>query len=241
VLELQEAGNSRPVGGVVSENQDLHDRITRAASWIEAAEELRKYERHRHAEFIALYVAFNSLFGRRQYEEGPTELNEDLSLFLTKVIAMRTADEAAGASTLSRALLACREPCLKLLAMPFHHNDYWRPRADLSRVREKCHKECTWARTVLGQARYEDFLRPVLRRLAVLRNQIVHGCVTYGRSSKGLEGLLTGLTILRSVVPALHHLAKTRAATLTDSELRWEPLPYPRLESRRHPHVGAAR
>jgi hypothetical protein len=49
----------------MSERRDLHDHITRAGSWIEAAGEFRKHSRHRHAEFLALYIAFNSLYGRR--------------------------------------------------------------------------------------------------------------------------------------------------------------------------------
>ena len=225
----------------MSEHQDLHDRITRAGSWIEAADEFRKHRKHRHAEFLALYVAFNSLYGRRQYEDSRTDLREDFDMFLNKVKAMRKENEAAGASTLSRAVLPSREACLQLLAMPFHRDDYWRPKVDLHAIHDKCQSGVRRARAALIEHQYEAFLRPVLRRLAVLRNQIVHGSVTYGERSKGTEGLLAGLAILRVVVPSFHHLAIKHGSSLVATDLGWEPLPYPRLESRRHPLLGVVR
>jgi len=92
---------------------------------------------------------------------------------------------------------------------------------------------------VLAENRYEDFLDPVLWRLTVLRNQIAHGCVTYGSRSKGFPGVLDGLGVLRSVVPAFERLTTTWGLKLNDDpELQWEPLPYPRLESVRHPALG---
>ena len=65
----------------MAETQDLHDRMTRANSWIEAATRMRVEAEHRHAEFLLLYVAFNGLYGRRQYEETRTQACDDLDDF----------------------------------------------------------------------------------------------------------------------------------------------------------------
>ena len=85
------------------ERQDLEDRIKRAGSWIEAAGQLRRQDHHRHAEFVTLYVAFNSLYGRRQYEGTASQVHEDLERFLDRLKLLRQKDEAARGATLSKA------------------------------------------------------------------------------------------------------------------------------------------
>jgi hypothetical protein len=220
------------------ERQDLEDRIKRAWSWIEAGGQLRRQNDHRHAEFVTLYVAFNSLYGRRQYEGTATQVHEDLERFLNRVRLMRERDEAEQGTILSKAILSCRDESLRLLASPFHRDDYWKRRVDLQIVRERCTADVRRARAALGEGRYEEFLRPLLWRLTVLRNQVVHGCVSYGQSSRGFEGLMDGLVIMRALVPAFHRLAKERGSELQTGDLRWDPVPYPRIESKRHPRLG---
>ena len=199
------------------ERQDLEDRIKRAGSWIEAAGQLRRQDHHRHAEFVTLYVAFNSLYGRRQYEGTASQVHEDLERFLDRLKLLRQKDEAARGATLSKAILSCREECLRLLASPFHRDDYWKRRVDLGIIQAKCAADVRRAREALGEGRYEDFLRPLLRRLTVLRNQVVHGCVTYGQSSRGFEGLMDGLVILRALAPAFQRLVEERGGEFREA------------------------
>jgi len=153
---------------------------------------------------------------------------------------MRQADEVDGKRViLGTALLSCRDACLSLLRSPFHLDDYWSRRVEFHKVRRKCNDDVQRGSAALDENRYEDFLRPVLKRLTVLRNQVAHGCVTYGPSSRGFEGLEDGLKVLRALVPAFHSLAEKRGAQL-HGDLRWDPLPYPRLESGRHRQIGSA-
>jgi hypothetical protein len=64
----------------------------------------------------------------------------------------------------------------------------------------------------------------VLRRLTVLRNRVMHGCVTYGSSSKGLPSIRKGARVAAIVVPALVDLV-----TANGARIRWDPIPYPRV------------
>jgi hypothetical protein len=222
----------------MADDQDLEDRLRRAGSWIDAAARMRGQDGHRHAEFLLLYVAFNSLHGRRQYDGTKTDVQQDLDDFLIKVKAMRRLDEGEGGSIVSTALDKCWQGCEGLLASPFHRDDYWSRRVDAQTIRARCGDDLERCARWLKARRFEDVLRVVLRRITVLRNQVVHGCVTYGPSSKGIDGLKDGVVVLRALAPAFHRLVVEQGSRLEDLDLRWEPLPYPRLESRRHPTVG---
>ena len=93
------------------ERQDLEDRLSRARSWILSARDFGRKGDHRHIEFLMLYVAFNSLYGRRQFEGSKAQARADLNQFLKKVRAMRRLDETAGGITLSKAIRRCPGPC----------------------------------------------------------------------------------------------------------------------------------
>jgi len=222
----------------MGDNQDLLDRVTRAGSWIDAAASMRVRDGDRHAEFLLLYVAFNSLHGRRQYDGTRTDVRADLHDFLNKVKAMRRLDEGEGGSILSTALGRCWEASEGLLASPFHRDDYWRRGVDAQAIRARCGDDLERCGRWLKARRFEDVLRVVLQRITVLRNQVVHGCVTYGPNSKGIDGLRDGVVVLRALVPAFHRLVAEQGPRLEGAGLHWEPLPYPRLESMRHPTVG---
>jgi len=84
----------------------------------------------------------------------------------------------------------------------------------------------------LSHGKFEDLLKLVLKRLNVLRNQVVHGCVTYGPSSKGFPSLEAGLAVLRKLVPALHKLMDKHG-----HHMEWPAIPYPRVGSDLHTEV----
>ncbi len=63
--------------------QDLHDRLSRARSWIEAAGALSLDQRH--AAFVFLFIAFNALYGRRHYEGSEADASQDREEFLRRL------------------------------------------------------------------------------------------------------------------------------------------------------------
>src|SRR5437870_601885 len=88
----------------VSRKQDLHDRLQRANSWIRAAQHLKPPQRHE--EFIFLYIALNSLYGRRQYEGDKTDARDDIRRFLERLRVMHEKDQEVGGTILLGGLQA---------------------------------------------------------------------------------------------------------------------------------------
>jgi hypothetical protein len=210
--------------------QALEDRLHRARSWICAAKALGPNQHH--AEFIFLYIAFNALFGRRQYEGSKEEQSKDRQEFIDRVSAMSVHGSRAGDRLLQRALQACQEECGELILNYFLRDTYWRKEKTSRELKAEFIRQRYRAEKEFRKGRWNCQLELVLRRLAVLRNQILHGCVTYGTSSKGLPSLLAGLAVLRQIVPALYELMAKYGHHVT-----WPAIPYPRVGSEAHPMV----
>ena len=207
--------------------QDLDDRLARAGSWIEAAR-----DRDGHEAFAFFFIALNAMYGRRQYEGGRTEVLQDVERFLTKVWTMHKADERAHGRILPDALDMCQEWSEALILDPFINDAYWTRRVEYRHLDRSAKAQLAQVKAFLRTERYERFLKLVLVRVIVLRNQIIHGCVTYGSGSKGWTSLEAGLGVLRSIVPAFYALMQQHGGLCV-----WDSLPYPRLGSDRHPKV----
>lgn len=96
--------------------------------------------------------------------------------------------------------------------------------ATRARLVDRCERDLRGARLKLLIGDPFLMLRTVLRRLNVLRNRVMHGCVTYGAVSKGLPSVVKGARVARSVVPALCELM-----ALHGPIVKWDPIPYPRV------------
>jgi len=70
----------------------------------------------------------------------------------------------------------------------------------------------------------EQAVAQALRRLTVLRNRVMHGCVTYGETSKGPPSIVKGTRVAAVLVPAFIELVAAYG-----SQIRWQPIPYPRV------------
>lgn len=208
--------------------QDLDDRLKRAGSWIEAAR-----ARDGHEAFVFLFMALNAMYGRRQYDGRRTEVRQDIERFLTNVWTMHKADEHSGGHVLANALDDCERWCDTLLIDPFVNDDYWSRKTEYRKLERGAKAQLAELKGLRRDERHERFLKTVLERLIVLRNQVMHGCVTYGPDSKGWPSLEAGLSILRSVVPAFRELMERHGDLCV-----WDSIPYPRLGSDRHPKRG---
>jgi len=209
-------------------DQGLLDRLQRADSWIQAASDLPPDRMHE--AFIFLYIAFNCLYGRRKYEGDASQIEEDLDAFLAKVLAMHERDAQQGGKILTEALKACRGDGAVLIRDRFLVNRYWRGNQPAAALQPKLNKEAVGALEALADGDYREFLSLVFHRVSVLRNQVMHGCATYGARSYGRASLTKGLRVLRVLIPAFYHLARRYGHDLT-----WDPIPYPRLGSQQHP------
>ncbi len=209
--------------------QDLDDRLARAGSWIEAAG-----ERDGHEAFLFFFIALNAMYGRRQYEGGRTEVLQDVERFLTNVWTMHKADERAHGRALPDALDVCEPWSEALILDPFTNDNYWTRRVEYRQLDRSAKAQLARVKAFRRSERYEGYLKLVLARVIVLRNQVLHGCVTYGANSKGWTSLEAGLAVLRSLVPAFYALMEQHGGVCV-----WDSLPYPRLGSHRHPKLDS--
>lgn len=208
-------------GRIVSRKQDLHDRLQRAGSWIRAARELAPKQLHEH--FIFLYIALNSLYGRRQYEGDKTDAGKDTRLFLDRLRILHEQDILTGGHILLDCLRTSQEEIKKLVLDYFLIDGLFRgvPPAKLKAAAER---DLLKGVVALNRGEPWPLLESVLLRLTVLRNRVMHGCVTYGPSSKGLPSIAKGLAVIRRIVPTFNELM-----TRHGNHVKWDPIPYPRV------------
>jgi hypothetical protein len=208
--------------------QGLIDRLQRADSWIQAAQEVSQDRMHE--AFIFLYIAFNCMYGRRKYEGDESQIGEDLDAFFAKLLVMHRRNMQQGGSILKEALASCRQDGAILIRDRFLVNNYWRGNQPAATLQAKLNREAGGALEALDDGDYRDFLAPLFRRISVLRNQIMHGCATYGPRSHGRASLEKAIRVLKVLVPAFYKLMRQYG-----HELTWDPIPYPRLGSQQHP------
>jgi hypothetical protein len=131
--------------------QDLDDRLGRAETWIEAAR-----DREGHEAFIFLFMAFNAMYGRRQYEGGRSEVRQDIERFLTNVWAMHKADERSGGELLANALDACQGWSEVLLLDPFVNDNYWSCKVEYRQLERSSKAQLAQVKAFRRNERHED-------------------------------------------------------------------------------------
>src|SRR5262245_11967157 len=104
--------------------QDLEGRLKRSWSWIEAAMAFPKEQCH--ARFLCFYIAFNALYGQRQYEGDRKDAFNDSEEFLTRIRKLSDYDHRNGSNVLIVALNKCRKPGGELITNHFLRNSYWK-------------------------------------------------------------------------------------------------------------------
>jgi hypothetical protein len=205
----------------VTRKRDLADRLQRAESWIKAAATLDSDRAHE--AFVFQYIALNAMYGRRQYEGDRTEVRDDLERFLNHVKKMHEKDVEVGGTPLLDAFRGHRDALEALILDYFLLDDLFRGK-DPKVLKDQCRRDAFNANLAWAGGDIVAILRVVLYRLTVLRNRVMHGCVTYGRTSKGLPSIRKGARVMAVLLPALLKLMATYGHFV-----RWDPIPYPRV------------
>lgn len=213
----------------MTSEQSLHERLQRAESWLTAATAIPTTQYHE--TFLFLSIALQSLMSRRRFEGDKDQVKEDLQQFLKKMLAFHSLDEKQGGTILKKATAACRQDGAVLIRDRFLKDAYWRKAQSSPQLQQRLVQESLHALTRLVEGDYRTFLSLSLNRIVILRNQIMHGCSTYGTKTHGRSSLVRGVKFLKVLVPAFHSLALAYGHTV-----KWEPVPYPRLGSQEHPY-----
>lgn len=208
----------------MTSEQSLQERLQRAESWLTAATAIPTTQFHE--TFLFLSIALQCFMGRRRFEGDKDQVQEDLQQFLKKILALHHLDEKQGGTVLKKATAACRQDGAVLIRDRFLKDAYWRRSQPSPQLQQRLVQESLHAVTRLVEGDYRTFLSLSLNRIVILRNQITHGCSTYGAKTHGRSSLMRGVKFLKILVPAIHQLAFTYGHTV-----KWDPVPYPRLGS----------
>lgn len=224
---------------------NLKIRLERAESWLRLAKSISasggtdpSMAVVEHERFLFYWIAFNSLYGRHQGHNQTREDADDIDAFLGKVERMTKWDSEEGTLIVQSAV---NDPETlrfgqRLIQDYFLDKRYWEPRFHIDDVKKKCEEEWLGVKRALSKGRYQLFMVYSIKRLRILRNQIMHGSVTYGKQSKGWESLVIGVPMLSRLVSVFAELVSQYG-----DRLDWEPAPYPRLGHPGHPRKSPIR
>ena len=193
------------------EEQSLADRLRRSLSWARRAAAAERYSQLR---FVFLWIALNSLYGRRHYADRTLRDRDDFRDFVERIERI---DAEPG--KLKAVAKRIEIDALEIVANPFLHNEYWRGER----------RDFRAAQTGVGTEEPARLLNCLFPRLLLLRNQIFHGSASEGtgRQEWALKPALRVLEALLSVFIRL----MLRRGTLSE----WSPVPYPGWGTPQHP------
>ena len=213
----------------MSQRRHNEDRVRRAESWLARSEDA---EADSEEKFIFLWIAFNAAygaettpFGGSEHGKGESE-REKFEIFLKRIV------ENDDRKTIEEILLKTYSgPIRVLMNNRYAFSPFWYAMQDLPEGRN-------WERR-FGASNRKAFravtdgdvhgvLIEVFRRLYTLRNQILHGGVTY-RRGWGRDQIRDGARIMASLVPAVLEIMRADIDADPDSAV-WGRVAYPRFQ-----------
>lgn len=207
------------------DNQGYFDRLQRARSWIAKAQAVVAGHPDGwddiHAQFIFYWIALNALYGRGRLDQVSD--TRDLDWFLGLVC-----DFDVSTATIRTALAQVRRPAARLLGEKFLFEPYW-DKGTTPKVESMLRAEKDAATEALDRGDVTRYLKALLRRLRVARNQVFHGSST-DRSERSRMSLQPAVSVLEVLVPALVDVVEMHG-----KDRSWPSIPYPRAHSPLNP------
>ena len=193
----------------------VHLRIYRCLSWADRAEALTPADPD--LSFVLRTIGFNALWGQeyRPGQERPSQLRECTN-FLLALAAADPQDRLLG-------WICSADPMLDdIYANPFFHREFWS---------EPGSENLAGQETISGKLerwradrRAERLLEELIRRMLLLRGQLIHGNATLGGkvNRSTVEPAASVMDLLLRRCLEILVLDGGHAA-----DLRWTPVPYP--------------
>ncbi len=173
-------------------NQDFCIRLWRAISWVERAEAAGADDLE--GQFIPLWIAFNSLYGRAAEDGSTVPDHAGWQAFLAAIV------KADGEDRLGKILWDEQRHVLKTIDSPYLFKPFW-----MGEQKDADGKLQQARRRALANFRERasvSLLQELFERVYVLRQQVFHGAATCG-SKVNRRILKMGVTVLAIVVPAM--------------------------------------
>ena len=198
------------------------DRLRRARSWLEEA---GKPDRSDEAAFLFYWIAFNAAYG--QIADETTRERRVFMAFTAHIIELDSNDTIKNAITEHSLVIK------SLIENQYVYEPFWRyVRGEETGYWEKefaLKNKYVWKKW--GRGAVSDMLAEILSRLYTLRNQIMHGGVTYGQEGWGKKQLKSGRNMMSLLVPPIIDIMATTITAQPDTDI-WGAVSYPRDKQR---------
>jgi len=209
----------------IPQSEHNEHRMRRARSWLEQSRKVASDEE----KFICLWIAFNAAYGGESTGKDEIPETKWFTDFLNEIIKRDEHNEIEKIlwETFSgpvRILLDNRyvfAPFWESVREPSTNND-WRRQFESNRDK---------TRSNLGKRNVHGVCSEVFRRLYQLRNQVIHGGVTF-KKGWGRTQLRDGSHIMEAIVPVTLKIMQADIDNNSNSEV-WGKIAYPRVGENR--------
>jgi hypothetical protein len=198
-------------------NQAFSIRVWRGLSWLERAEQATDADE----QFIALWIAFNAIYGRADGDgNGPGDDGRPgdratWQAFLAEIV------KRDGTDILGDLVRRNQTPIIRMIQNKYLFRPFWDRRPNAEHILRKC---CTAAVINLGNHLTTGIVEELFERLYVLRAQVFHGAATRG-SKLNRSNLRNGAELLSKLLPAM--IAVMLAA---GPEVNWGEVCFPPIK-----------
>ena len=210
-----------PSGPRNSEDQSLTDRVRRSISWLKRV--VRVSQDDLPPRFVELWIALNALYGYPTYLKPSRAQEEDyFKLFMGSLVQFDSSEKH-----LPAAMIQLQKDVKRLVKNEFLWNEFWR--RDPVGLAKKIDKETKTLKEAVDCNDVPTFFTCAVKRLLVLRNQLIHGSSSEN-TTKNEDALKPGLLILEEILPVFLLLLIRHGA---GKDL--PPLPYPGKQTPQFP------
>jgi len=173
--------------------------------------------------FVELWIALNALYGQPTYEKRSRVTEEDyFSLFMGSLVQLDMSERQLTAS-----MKRIERRVRGLVKNKYLWNEFWR--RDPASLERNIKEELHTLEEAIRSDNTATFFTCAVKRLLVLRNQLVHGSSSEN-TTKNEDALKPGLLILEEIIPVFL-LLLIRHGVGKDLP----PLPYPGNRTLQHP------
>ena len=203
------------------EDQSLSDRVRRSISWLKRVVQVSQDDFP--PRFIELWIALNALYGQPTYGKSVRTTEEDyFKLFMVSLVLLDLSDKK-----LPVTMKRIERRVKGLLRNKYLWNDFWR--GDPAAYKRRSLEEMRTLDVALRNNDVVTFFTCTVKRLLVLRNQLVHGSSSEN-TTKNEDALKPALCVMEDILPVFL-LLMIRHGEGKDLP----PLPYPGKHTPQHP------
>lgn len=191
-------------------HQPFSIRVWRGLSWLERAEQAADVD----SRFIALWIAFNAIYGQAGEDGRDEPDHKTWQAFLARMVE-KDADDQLG-----RLLNEHRPAVLHLIDNQFIFRPFWQRHPDAT---DKLRRAVQRSLVNYQCGHTLPLLQELFERLYVLRQQVFHGAATSG-SKLNRKTVDTGTAVLACVVPTLIEIMLSAGPTTAWGEVCFPPI-----------------